>query len=98
MSEPRVYIVTESASRYALLGAFGTQFGTAMARCGVCVNPDAGGPPSWQKGGHAAYLFFNHLDSVEQTYGWAGGPERWGGGGAHGRAIVQWCVDHPLTI
>ncbi len=94
----RAYIVTESASRYSLLGAFGMQFGSAMQRCGLEVNPDAGGPEAWGKsgglegrGGRAAFVFFNHLNSVEETYGWAGGPER-------DRAVVQWCVDHPLTL
>ena len=91
---PRVYIVTESESRYSLLGAMGKQFGLAMARWGggtLEVNPDAGGPASWSKDGRPAYVFFNHLSSVEETYGWTGGPER-------DRAVVQWCVDHPLTI
>jgi hypothetical protein len=88
---PRAYIVTESASRYSLLGAFGMQFGSAMQRCGLEVNPDAGGPEAWGKPGRAAFVFFNHLNSVEETYGWAGGPEK-------DRAVVQWCVDHPLTI
>jgi hypothetical protein len=98
---PRAYIVTESESRYSLLGAMGQQFGLAMARCGLEVNPDAGGPAAWSKEGRAAYIFFNHLASVEEAYGWAGAPERMGegaGGGDGGRAVVQWCVDHPLTI
>lgn len=91
--KPRVYIVTESESRYSLLGAFGMQFGSGMARCGLDVNPDAGGPESWGKPGRAAYVFFNHLSSIEETHGWAGGLER-----CNERGIVQWCVDHPLTL
>ncbi len=69
------------------------QFGSAMSRCGLEVNPDAGGAESWGKHGRAAYVFFNHLNSVEETYRWAGGLDRGGE-----RAVVQWCVDHPLTI
>src|SRR6185369_1112322 len=91
--KPRAYIVTESASRYALLGAFGMQFGSAMQRCGLQVNVDAGGPEAWGKPGRAAFMFFNHLGSMDDLHGWAGGPER-----GDSRAVVQWCVDHPLTI
>jgi hypothetical protein len=90
---PRAYIVTESQSRYSLLGAFGMQFAEAMLRQGVNVNPDAGGPVAWGKPGPAMFAFFNHLASAEETYDWAGGPER-----AGERSIMQWCVDHPLTL
>ena len=85
--KPRAYIVTESESRYSLLGAFGMQFGSAMARCGLDVNPDAGGAQSWGKAGRAVYVFFNHLSSIDETYGWAGGLDR-----GDERAVVQWCV------
>ena len=99
MNPNRAYIVTESQSRYSLLGAFGTQFAEAMQRQGVCVNPDAGGPEAWGKPGRALFAFFNHLSSADEVYAWAGGaggrggPER-----SSERSIVQWCVDHPLTI
>jgi hypothetical protein len=39
------------------------------------------------------FTFFNHLESAGDVHAWAGGPER-----SQERSIVQWCVDHPLTI
>jgi hypothetical protein len=87
-----MYVATESHSRYGLLGAMGSQLALAVQRQGVCVNLDPGGPVSWTGRGRAGYVFFNHPGSVADVVAWAGTPAD------HERAVVQWCVDHPLTI
>ena len=85
------------------------QIGRAFASEGWCVNP----APSAGGASERVFLFFNSPPSLEALYSWAGAPGRGGEGGSEGRGaggsgdgsggggrrrIVQWCVDHPLTI
>jgi hypothetical protein len=85
---PTVFVATRSVSRYGLLGAMGEQLAMGMLARGVRVNPAEGAGGG---GGRRAYVAFNHPASLESLHAWAGPPGR-------GRAFVQWCVDHPLTI
>ncbi len=82
---PSLQLPGKYESRFGLLGAFGGQFGGAWERCGGSV-----GAPI-RAGGEQVFLFFNNPPSPEALHQWMGpvlGP----------RAVLQWCVDHPLTI
>lgn len=106
---PVVMLPRGYQSRYGLLGAFTEQIGRAFASEGWCVNP----APSAGGASERVFLFFNSPPSLEALYSWAGAPGRGGAGRSEGRGaggsgdgsggggrrrIIQWCVDHPLTI
>lgn len=105
--KPAIHIPEKYASRYGLLGAFCSELGRGFGAEGFEVNPRAdvtGGllPPPRSSlrdehsspgggGSKSVYVFFNNPPPVEQLWQWTGGP-----GGE--RKVVQWCVDHPLTL
>lgn len=82
---PGLHVPTRFESRYGLLQAFTEEFGAAWVGSGGAVNP------ARREGERAVYLFFNSPQSpeaVHQRMGPLMGP----------RHLVQWCVDHPLTL
>lgn len=82
--KPAIHIPEKYASRYGLLGAFCAELGRGCAAEGYRVNPT-------DAHGKGVYVFFNNPPPVEQLWQWTGAP-----GGE--RSVVQWCVDHPLTL
>lgn len=82
---PGLHVPTKYESRYGLLKAFADQFCAAWGAAGGEVNPPL------REGASSVFLFFNNPSSPQALHQWMGpvlGP----------RAVVQWCVDHPLTL
>jgi hypothetical protein len=82
---PGLHVPTKYESRYGLLKAFADQFCAAWGVSGGEVNPPL------REGVSSVFLFFNNPSSPQALHQWMGpvlGP----------RAVVQWCVDHPLTL
>jgi hypothetical protein len=82
---PALHTPTKYESRFGLLKAFADQVGSAWERAGGERNPRL------REGDAAVFLFFNNPSSPEALHQWMGPVLGL-------RAVVQWCVDHPLTL